>query len=157
MKILLLVVGKTTDKHLDALIQDYVGRVKHYMPFEMEVIPELKNAKALTFEQQKEREGELIKAALRDGDYLVLLDEGGREFRSMDFATYLERKQASVARRLVFVVGGPYGFSQQIYDMAKEKISLSKMTFSHQMVRLFIAEQIYRAMTILRGEPYHHE
>ena len=157
MKLHLLVVGKTTDKHLDALIQDYVGRVKHYMPFEMEVIPELKNAKALTFEQQKEREGELIVKSLRDGDYVVLLDEGGREFRSMEFASYLDKKQASVARRLVFIVGGPYGFSQQVYSLAKEKLSLSKMTFSHQMVRLFITEQIYRAMTILRGEPYHHE
>lgn len=157
MKLLLLVVGKTTDKHLDALIQQYVERVKHYMPFEVEVIPELKNAKSLTFEQQKEREGELIAKALREGDYLVLLDEGGREFRSMEFANYLDKKQASVSRRLVFVIGGPYGFSQKIYDMAKEKVSLSKMTFSHQMVRLFITEQIYRAMTILRGEPYHHE
>lgn len=157
MKLLLLVVGKTTDKHLDALIQQYVERVKHYMPFEIEVIPELKNAKSLTFEQQKEREGELIAKTLREGDYLVLLDEGGREFRSMEFANYLDKKQASVSRRLVFVIGGPYGFSQKIYDMAKEKVSLSKMTFSHQMVRLFITEQIYRAMTILRGEPYHHE
>lgn len=157
MKLHLLVVGKTTDKHLDALIQQYVERVKHYIPFEMEVIPELKNTKALTFEQQKEREGELIVKALRDGDYLVLLDEGGREFRSMEFATYLDKRQHSVARRLVLVVGGPYGFSQQVYALAKEKISLSKMTFSHQMVRLFITEQIYRAMTILRGEPYHHE
>ena len=157
MKLLLLVVGKTTDKHLDALIQQYVERVKHYMPFEVEVIPELKNAKSLTFEQQKEREGELIAKAFREGDYLVLLDEGGREFRSMEFANYLDKKQASVSRRLVFVIGGPYGFSQKIYDMAKEKVSLSKMTFSHQMVRLFITEQIYRAMTILRNEPYHHE
>ena len=157
MKLHLLVVGKTTDKHLDALIQEYVGRVKRYMPFEMEVIPELKNAKSLTFEQQKEREGELIIKALRDGDYVVLLDEGGREFRSMEFAQYLDKKQAAVQRRLVFIVGGPYGFSQQVYALAKEKLSLSKMTFSHQMVRLFITEQIYRAMTILRGEPYHHE
>lgn len=157
MKLLLLVVGKTTDRHLDALIQDYVARVKHYMPFDMEVIPELKNAKALTFEQQKEREGELIVKSLKDGDYVVLLDEGGRELRSMEFAQYIDKKQAAVARRLVFIVGGPYGFSPQVYALAKEKLSLSKMTFSHQMVRLFITEQIYRAMTILRGEPYHHE
>lgn len=157
MKILLLVVGKTTDKHLDTLINEYVGRVKHYIPFDLEVIPELKNAKALTFEQQKEREGELIVKSLHDGDYLVLLDEGGKEFRSIEFAQHLERKQTSVARRLVFVIGGPYGFSPKVYELAKEKISLSRMTFSHQMVRLFITEQIYRAMTILRGEPYHHE
>ena len=127
------------------------------MPFAMEVIPELKNTKALTPEQQKEREGELIKKQLRDGDYVVLLDEGGKEFRSIEFAAYIEKKQQQVARRLVFIVGGPYGFSSAIYSLAKEKVSLSKMTFSHQMVRLFFVEQFYRAMTILKGEPYHHE
>lgn len=157
MKVLFLVVGKTIDKHLNALIDDYTNRVTHYMPFSMEVIPELKNTKALTPEQQKEREGELLKKQLRDGDYVVLLDEGGKEFRSVEFAAYLQKKQSQVARRLVFIVGGPYGFSPAIYDLAKEKLSLSKMTFSHQMVRLFFVEQFYRAMTILKGEPYHHE
>ena len=157
MKVLFLVVGKTIDKHLNALIDDYVKRVTHYMPFAMEVIPELKNTKALTPEQQKEREGELIQKQLRDGDYVVLLDEGGKEFRSVEFAAYIEKKQQQVARRLVFIVGGPYGFSSAIYSLAKEKVSLSKMTFSHQMVRLFFVEQFYRAMTILKGEPYHHE
>ena len=147
MKVLFLVIGKTVDKHLTALINDYANRVKHYIPFDMEVIPELKNTKALTPEQQKEREG----------DYVVLLDEGGKEFRSVEFAAYIEKKQSQVASRLVFVVGGPYGFSPTIYKLAREKVSLSKMTFSHQMVRLFFVEQIYRAMTILRGEPYHHE
>jgi 23S rRNA (pseudouridine1915-N3)-methyltransferase len=123
----------------------------------MEVIPELKNTKALTPEQQKTKEGEAIRKLLKDGDHLVLLDEGGREFRSVEYAKYLQQRMASGARRLVFVVGGPYGFSPEIYALAKEKISLSKMTFSHQMVRLFFVEQCYRAMTILKGEPYHHE
>ena len=141
MKLHLLVVGRTVDKYLDALIADYAARIKHYMPFELEVIPELKNAKSLTTE----------------GDHLVLLDEGGREFRSIEWAAHLEQRQAGMARRMVFVVGGPYGFSPAVYAAAREKLSLSRMTFSHQMVRLFMVEQLYRAMTILRGEPYHHE
>ncbi len=157
MKLQFIVVGKTTDKHLDVLIKDYERRMRHYLPFEVEVIPELKNTKALTADQQKSREGELIRKTLREGDHVVLLDEGGREFRSVEFASYLQQRQSVVARRLVFIVGGPYGFSQEIYALAKEKISLSRMTFSHQMVRLFFVEQCYRAMTILRGEPYHHE
>lgn len=157
MKILFLVVGRTVDKRLTSLIDEYTERVKHYIPFDLEVVPELKNTKSLTAEQQKEREGELLRKQLREGDFVVLLDEGGKEFRSMEFAAYLEKKQSQVARRLVFVVGGPYGFSPDIYQLAREKVSLSKMTFSHQMVRLFFVEQIYRAMTILRGEPYHHE
>ena len=157
MKILFLMIGKTVDKRLTTLIDEYAERVKHYLPFDMEVIPELKNTKALSAEQQKEKEGELLQKQLRDGDYIVLLDEGGKELRSIEFAVYLEKKQSQVARRLVFVVGGPYGFSPTLYKLAKEKISLSKMTFSHQMIRLFFVEQLYRAMTILRGEPYHHE
>ncbi len=157
MKIAFLVVGKTVDKRLTSLIDDYAERVKHYVPFGMEVIPELKNTKALSPEQQKQREGELLQKQLRKGDYVVLLDEGGREFRSVEFASYIERKQTTVAQRLVFIVGGPYGFSEAIYKLASEKVSLSKMTFSHQMVRLFFVEQLYRAMTILKGEPYHHE
>lgn len=157
MKIQLIVIGRTTDKHLTALINDYSERIKHYLPFELEVIPEIKNTKALTPAQQKEREGELLLKSLKEGDWLVLLDEGGTEFRSVDFAGYLEKKHRQAARRLVFVIGGPYGFSPAVYALAKEKVSLSKMTFSHQMVRLFFTEQLYRAMTILRGEPYHHE
>lgn len=157
MKTIFLVVGKTIDKRLSSLIEEYAERTKHYMPFSIEIIPELKSTKSLSPEQQKEREGELIKKQLSDSDYVVLLDEEGREFRSVEFAAYLEKKQYQVARRLVFVVGGPYGFSPSIYQLAKEKISLSKMTFSHQMVRLFFVEQFYRAMTILRGDPYHHE
>ncbi len=157
MKVLFLVIGRTVEKRLTSLIDDYVQRVKHYVPFDMEVIPELKNTKALSAEQQKEREGELLQKQLREGDYVVLLDEGGREFRSVEFADYLQKKQSVAARRLVFIVGGPYGFSPAVYALAREKVSLSKMTFSHQMVRLFFVEQVYRAMTILRGEPYHHE
>ena len=157
MKILFLVVGKTVDKRLTSLINEYTERIKHYIPFDIEVVPELKNTKTLSAEQQKEKEGDLLQKQLRDGDYIVLLDEGGKEFRSVEFAAYLEKKQSQVARRLVFVVGGPYGFSPTLYKLAREKVSLSKMTFSHQMVRLFFIEQLYRAMTILRGEPYHHE
>lgn len=157
MKILFLVVGKTVDRHLAALIGDYAGRVKHYLPFAMEVVPELRNAKSLTPDMQKEKEGELILKQLREGDCVVLLDENGREYTSVEFARSLERKQQMLARRIVFIVGGPYGFSPAVYAAAKEQVSLSRMTFSHQMVRLFFVEQLYRAMTILRGEPYHHQ
>ena len=157
MKTVLLVVGRTVDKRLDALIADYVGRVKHYLPFEMVVVPELKNTKALTEAQQKEKEGELLLRCLQPGDEVVLLDEGGRELRSVEWAAWLAQKQAGGARRLVFVVGGPYGFAPAVYVAAREKLSLSRMTFSHQMIRLLSVEQLYRACTILRGEPYHHE
>lgn len=157
MKTVFLVVGRTTDQYLDAMIKDYIGRVKHYTPFEMQVVPELKNTKALSPEQQKEREGEAILRQIQSGDRVVLLDEGGREFRSTDFAVYLSQAQMGGQRRIVFVVGGPYGFSPQVYAAAREKVSLSRMTFSHQMIRLLFVEQFYRAMTILRGEPYHHE
>jgi 23S rRNA (pseudouridine1915-N3)-methyltransferase len=138
-------------------IDDYVQRTKRYTTFDMEVIPELKNTKSLSFEQQKEREGELICKAIQPGDVVVLLDERGKEMRSVEFADYMERKMNTVNKRLVFVIGGPYGFSQRVYDMASEKISMSKMTFSHQMIRLIFVEQIYRAMTIINGGPYHHE
>lgn len=157
MKLQFVVIGKTIDKHLNALIGEYTERVKHYIPYDMDVIPELKNTKSLTIDQQKQKEAELLQKFLREGDYVVLLDEGGKEYRSVEFANYLQEKQRVAARRLVFVVGGPYGFAPEIYALAKEKISLSKMTFSHQMVRLFFVEQVYRALTILKGEPYHHE
>ena len=156
MKITLLVVGKTTDAHIDTLIQDYQKRLTHYLPFSLVVIPELKNTKSLTMEQQKLAEGELILRQLTPSTDMILLDEKGREYRSVEFADFLKKKMSS-GRDVVFVVGGPYGFSQSVYDRANGKISLSQMTFSHQMVRLFFVEQIYRAMTILRGEPYHHE
>ena len=156
MKITLLVVGKTTDAHIDTLIQDYQKRLTHYLPFSLVVIPELKNTKSLTMEQQKLAEGELILRQLTPSTDMILLDEKGRDYRSVEFADFLQKKMSS-GRDVVFVVGGPYGFSQSVYDRANGKISLSQMTFSHQMVRLFFVEQIYRAMTILRGEPYHHE
>lgn len=158
MKVTLLVVGKTTDPHIVALIDDYKRRLTHYLPFEMVVIPELKNAKNLTEEQQKQQEGELILKAVGRGStaHVVLLDEHGCEYRSVAFADYLQ-KRMSAGQDIIFVVGGPYGFSPEVYARANAKISLSQMTFSHQMVRLFFVEQIYRAMTILRSEPYHHE
>lgn len=157
MKITLLVVGKTTDRHIDALIQDYAARLSHYTPFELNVIPELKNTKSLTEQQQKAAEAKLILAQLQPSDFLVLLDEHGRMYRSMEFAKYIEKKQNTVSRRLVFLIGGPYGFDADVYARANDKVSLSPMTFSHQMIRLIFVEQLYRAYTILRGEPYHHE
>jgi len=156
MKITLLVVGKTTSVQIESLIQEYLKRLTHYIPFVLQVIPELKNTKALTPEQQKLAEGDLILRAINSTTDLVLLDEHGKEFRSVEFADYVQKRMSS-GRDVVFVVGGPYGFSETVYQRANGKISLSKMTFSHQMVRLFFVEQLYRAMTILRGEPYHHE
>lgn len=156
MKTELILVGKTTNKHFVACINDYVERIGHYMPFSITTIPELKNAKSLSEDQQKEREGELIMKQLQASDTVVLLDEHGSQMRSIEFASWLQKMQNS-ARRLVFVIGGPYGFSPALYQHANQKISLSLMTFSHQMVRLVFTEQIYRACTILKGEPYHHE
>ena len=147
MKTILILVGKTTDKHFQAGISDYVERIGHYMPFDIVTIPELKNTKNLSEEQQKTMEGELILKQLQPSDTLVLLDEHGKELRSIELAKWLEQKQQT-ARRLVFVIGGPYGFSEAVYSRANEKLSLSKLTFSHQMVRLVFTEQIYRA----RGE-----
>ena len=156
MKTELLLVGKTINKHFVAGINDYVERIGHYIPFAITIIPELKNTKALTEQQQKDREGELILKQIQSSDTVVLLDEHGEEFRSIELASWLEQKQQT-ARRLVFVIGGAYGFSQAVYDRANEKVSLSKMTFSHQMVRLIFTEAIYRACTIIKREPYHHE
>ena len=156
MKTELILVGKTTNKHFVACINDYVERIGHYMPFSITTIPELKNARSLSEDQQKEREGELIMKQLQASDTVVLLDEHGSQMRSIEFASWLQKMQNS-ARRLVFVIGGPYGFSPALYQRANQKISLSPMTFSHQMVRLVFTEQIYRACTILKGEPYHHE
>lgn len=156
MKVTLILVGKTTDKHFDAGINDYADRIKHYLPFEITIIPELKNTKSLSEEQQKEKEGEQILKLLTSSDTVVLLDEHGKEMRSIEYAQWLQKKQAT-AKKLVFVIGGPYGFSPAVYSRADEKISLSKMTFSHQMVRLIFTEQLYRACTIIKGEPYHHE
>lgn len=156
MKTKLIVVGKTVDKNIIKGIEDYVGRIGHYMPFEIIVIPELKNKKKLSTASQKDMEGELILKQLQLSDTVVLLDEHGKEYRSIEFASWIE-KQQQTARTLVFVVGGPYGFSDAVYARSNSKLSLSKMTFSHQMIRLLFVEQIYRACTIIKGEPYHHE
>ena len=156
MKITLLVVGKTNDERLRSLIADYQQRLSHYVPFEFVVLPDIKNAKALSEEQLKNAEGELILARLTPAMDVLLLDEHGREFRSIDYADFLQKKMGS-GRDLTLVIGGAYGFSPAVYQRANGKISLSQMTFSHQMIRLMAIEQIYRAMTILRGEPYHHE
>ncbi len=157
MKVALVLVGKTVNKHFVELIDEYAGRVKHYIGFDIITIPELKNTKSLSADQQKQQEGELILKQMQAGDHVVLLDEHGKEFRSVEFSKWVEQKMQTVNKRLVFVIGGPYGFSPDVYAKANEKISLSKMTFSHQMVRLIFVEQLYRAMTIIRGEPYHHE
>lgn len=157
MKIALIVIGKTDAGYFVDAINEYKKRLVHYIPFEMEVIPDIKNVKNMSEIQQKEKEGELILKFLQPGDYLVLLDEKGKDFTSLQFAAYLEKKMHTIPKRLVFIIGGPYGFSEAVYGAAFEKISLSKMTFSHQMVRLIFIEQIYRAMTILNNEPYHHE
>ena len=157
MRIQVMFVGKTTGKLFQEAISDYQQRLTHYVPFAIEEVPDLKNTKNLTEEQQKEKEADMVLDRLQPGDVLVLLDERGKEFTSREFSTFLENKMQAVSKRLVLLIGGPYGFSQRIYDAAQGKISLSKMTFSHQMVRLFLVEQIYRAFTIMRGEPYHHD
>ena len=157
MKVVLLVVGKTTDRHFEAGIAEYASRLLHYLQFSIEVIPELKSTRSLSQGEQKEREAIMIAKALQPSDHVVLLDEHGTERTSMEFAAWMQRKMAMGLRRLVFVVGGPYGFADSVHMLAKEKVSVSRMTFSHQMIRLIFVEQIYRAMTILGGEPYHHE
>ena len=156
MKTVLLLVGKTQNKIFRSGIDDYVSRIGHYMPFNITTVPELKNTKSLSEDQQKQKEGELILKEIQPSDTVVLLDEHGKELRSVDFAGWLRQKQHTV-RRLVFVIGGPYGFSPDIYARADDSVSLSRMTFSHQMVRLIFTEQLYRACTIIKGEPYHHE
>ena len=156
MKTILLLVGKTQNKNFQAGISDYSERITHYMPFEIKVIPELKNTRNLNEEQQKVREGELILKELQPADTVVLMDEHGKELRSIELAQWLQGKQ-NISRRLVLIIGGPYGFSPDVYARANEQLSLSKMTFSHQMVRLIMVEQLYRACTIIKGEPYHHE
>lgn len=157
MKVTLIVVGKTLEQYFVKAIQEYTDRVNHYIGFNIEVIPELRNTKSLSTDQQKEKEADLILKALQPGDVVVLLDEHGKEYRSIEFAQWMERKMHTVNKRLVFVVGGPYGFSPRVYEASHEKLSLSKMTFSHQMIRLIFVEQIYRAMSILNNSPYHHE
>lgn len=157
MNIRLLAIGKTDNKSLQTLIDDYTKRLSFYVKFDLEVIPDIKNAKNLSEAQQKEKEGELILSKLSATDQLILLDEKGTTFSSVGFSDYLQKKMNAGIKTLVFVIGGPYGFSEDIYKKAQGKVSLSEMTFSHQMVRLFVIEQIYRGFTILRNEPYHHQ
>ncbi|PHN92502.1 23S rRNA (pseudouridine(1915)-N(3))-methyltransferase RlmH [Maribacter sp. 6B07] len=156
MTIKLLAIGKTDNGQLQELIEVYEKRLQHYVNFEIDIIPDLKKTKNLSEDQQKEKEGELILKKLAPTDVLVLFDEKGKQFSSVEFSQYLQKKMNSGIKQLVFLIGGPYGFSNAVYAKASGKISLSKMTFSHQMVRLFITEQVYRAFTILKNEPYHH-
>ena len=157
VKILVLAIGKTDEQWVQEALLKYSRRLQHYLPFEFEVIHDLKNTKNLPEAQQKEKEGSLILKKLNPTDKVVLLDEKGKEYRSLEFAKHLQRQMNSGVKRLVFIIGGPYGFSPELYTKAQDKLALSKMTFSHQMVRPFLLEQIYRAMTILKNEPYHHE
>ena len=156
MTIKLLAIGKTDSTELQQLISLYEKRLGHYIKFILEVIPDLKKTKNLSQDQQKDKEGDLILKKLNQTDMLILLDENGKQFNSVEFSSYLQKKMNSSIKQLVFVIGGPYGFGDEIYKTASGKISLSKMTFSHQMVRLFTVEQLYRAFTILKNEPYHH-
>lgn len=156
MKISLLVTGKTDDAYINTGIDKYVSRLKHYTPFDIQVIPALKNAKSMSEPEIKKKEADLIFKHIDDGDYLVLLDEHGKQFSSTEFSKFITACSVRSVNKLVFVVGGAYGFDEQVYKRANEQISLSRMTFSHQMVRLFFVEQLYRAFTILKGEPYHH-
>lgn len=156
MTIKLIAIGKTDSVSLQDLIKVYENRLKHYVRFELDIIPDIKNVKNLSETEQKEKEGELILKKLNATDVLILLDENGKQFGSVEFADFLQKKMNSGIKQLVLVIGGPYGFSDAIYTKAQAKISLSKMTFSHQMVRLFLIEQLYRAFTILKNEPYHH-
>ncbi|MDO5442198.1 MAG: 23S rRNA (pseudouridine(1915)-N(3))-methyltransferase RlmH [Bacteroidia bacterium] len=157
MKITLLTVGKTDVRWVREGLELYVSRLVHYVPFQLVEIPELKNVSALTKDQIKQKEGELILKALKSSDDVILLDEHGREMTSVEFAGAMEEKMSRTSRDIVFIIGGAYGFSSDVYARAGGKISLSKMTFSHQMVRTIFAEQLYRAFTIIKGEPYHHE
>jgi len=157
MKIKVLLIGKTDDKNLQLLIDKYQKRLGHYIRFEIEVIPDIKNAKNLSEKDQKEREGALLLKKVGPSDQLWLLDEKGQEFRSLEFSKFIQGKMNAGIKQFILVIGGPYGFSDEVYRRAMGKLSLSKMTFSHQMIRLFLVEQIYRAFTILKNEPYHHE
>jgi 23S rRNA (pseudouridine1915-N3)-methyltransferase len=157
MQIKLIAIGKTDHQAIQKLIEEYSTRLGFYIRFEMEVIPDLKNTKSLSEQIQKEKEGDLILKKIQSADELILLDERGKTFSSIEFSEFLQKKMNSGLKQLVLVIGGPYGFSDTVYSRANGKISLSKMTFSHQMIRPFLIEQLYRAFTILRNEPYHHE
>lgn len=157
MQITLIAIGKTDSSDLEQLISIYEKRLQHYIKFQFQIIPDIKNSKNLSEAQQKDKEGELILSQLQPSDVVILLDEKGKQYTSMEFSQYLQKKMNSGLKNLVLVIGGPYGFSEAVYTRANGKISLSKMTFSHQMIRLFIVEQLYRGFTILRNEPYHHQ
>ena len=157
MKITLLAVGKTTDSIVESLTNVYIERLKHYTDFQFTVIPELKNTKSMSEQEQKQREGELILKSIPAGSRVILLDENGKEFTSVEFSQKINSCMGSGVKNVIFIIGGPYGFSPDVYAAAQEKISLSRMTFSHQMVRAIFTEQLYRAFTILKGEPYHHQ
>ncbi len=157
MKITLLAVGKTDDAKIADLVDMYANRLQHYVNFELEIIPDLKKTKNLSIDQQKNMEGELILGKLQTSDFVTLLDEKGKTYTSLQFAELINKRSLSGMKRLVYIIGGPYGFSDAVYGRGNSKLSLSAMTFSHQMVRLFALEQIYRAFTILKNEPYHHE
>lgn len=156
MKIRLLTIGNTDKKYLNEGVNDYVKRLSFYIPFEIKVIPDIKNRNSLPVELQKEKEGQMILNQVLPGDYLILLDERGTEFPSLEFAKWIEKKMIAGVHQLVFVIGGPWGFSDAIYQRSDFKVSMSQFTFSHQMVRMIFIEQLYRAMTIIRNEPYHH-
>lgn len=157
MLINLILVGKTNDSYLISGIKKYVNRLKFYVNLKIIEIPEIKNSKNLNFTLQKEKEGKLILQKITNGGYIILLDERGKEFSSEKFANWINKKQISSVKNLTFIIGGPYGFSDEIYKISNEKISLSQMTFSHQMIRLLFVEQLYRAYTIINNEPYHHK
>lgn len=156
MKITLIAIGKTEDKYLIEGIEKYLGRLKHYINFNLLIIPDVKNTKNLTEAQQKNKEAEAIHKQISNSDVVVLMDEKGKKYSSVSFANYLNKQMIGSVQHLVFIIGGPYGFDESIYKRANTTISLSDMTFSHQMVRLFFVEQLYRAFTILKNEPYHH-
>ena len=157
MTIQLITIGKTDNKQLTSLIDDYIKRLGYYIKFSLDIIPDIKNSKNLSEVQQKQKEGELILKKISTTDTLILLDENGKQFDSVDFSSYLQKHMNSGIKQLVFAIGGPYGFSKDVYKKSNGKLSLSKMTFSHQMIRLFFIEQLYRGFTILRNEPYHHK
>jgi 23S rRNA (pseudouridine1915-N3)-methyltransferase len=157
MKISLVCIGKTDDKYIKEGIEKYLKRLKHYITFQLVELPDIKNVKSLSEEQQKEKESELLMKQFTNQDFVVLLDERGKEFRSVEFSAYIEQRMVSSCSHLVFLIGGPYGFADSVKKRANFSLSLSKMTFSHQMIRLFFVEQRYRAFSIMRSEPYHHE
>ena len=157
MKIALLQTGKTTDRNMAELVDLYSKRIKKYISFEVITIPELKNTKNMPVQEQLMKEANKIIQSVSDDDYVVLLDERGKEYRTIEFSTFLEKAFLLPKKRIIFIIGGPWGFSEAVYARADQKISLSKMTFSHQMVRLLFLEQLYRVFTIIKGEPYHHE